>query len=326
MGNVNKRRIQVATVVYWLLLVYIIAAFAWWTFSLLDQNAEIHQLKVNALHPGATDFQNQLKELDEAKTRGFYKYAGESLAFLLVILVGAVYVYRSVRRQFRLQQQQQNFAMAITHELKTPIAVSRLNLETLQKYDLGEEKKRRLVQMTLKENLRLDMLINNILISSQIDGSGYKPSYEALDLTSIATKEIQQFQLRYPERLFEVQLSDDELNITGDSLLIKMVISNLLENAVKYSAKETSIQLTVTAAGKMAILTVSDRGSGIPLNERTAVFEKFYRVGNEQTRKTQGTGLGLFIVKRIVKDHKGTISIRDNQPTGTKFIVQLPLL
>src|SRR5206468_421835 len=119
-------------------------------------------------NPGDEHYRNELAKIEDIRKRNIAKYIGEGSTFLLLILFGAVFIYRSVRRQFELQQQQQNFVMAVTHELKTPIAVSRLNLETLLRHELDEQKKAKLIRMTLQETLRLDTLINNILLSLQL--------------------------------------------------------------------------------------------------------------------------------------------------------------
>ena len=321
MADDSKRKLRIATYVYWILLIYIIAALVWWSFSLLQQNQEIHQLKKEALNRSAPDYSIQLTKIEEQERRGFYKYVGEGAAFLLLIFVGAVFIYRSVRRQFRLQQQQQNFVMAVTHELKTPIAVSRLNLETLQKYSLDEEKRKKLLQMTLQETMRLDTLINNILISSQLEGNAYTIAKEELDFSDLVKDVVKNFEARYPERDVKKSISNG-VDMQGDAMLLKLLLSNLLENANKYSPKGKIIALSLSAHSNGINLEVSDEGSGIPDEEKEAVFEKFYRIGNEETRKTQGTGLGLYICQKIVKDHGGEILIKDNQPAGSKFIVQ----
>jgi signal transduction histidine kinase len=303
------------------LLLYIIAALVWWAFVLLQQNTAIFNQRKAALNPAAADYHSRLQKIEDQQIRGEYKYIGEGSAFLLLILVGAVFVYRAVRRQFRLQQQQQNFVMAITHELKTPIAVARLNLETLQKYQLEEEKKKKLLQMTLQETLRLDTLINNILISSQLEGNAYRVSKEELDLSALVKDVVRNFQGRYPDRVLQTTIRD-EIDMQGDTVLLKLLLSNLLENANKYSPRDKPISLSLLLQENIITLEVTDQGAGIPEEETKEVFEKFYRIGNEQTRKTQGTGLGLYICKKIVRDHGGEILIKNNQPTGSKFIVQ----
>lgn len=321
MANDTRRKLQVATIVYWVLLLYIIAALVWWSFSLLQQNKEIHELKKAAVPINSANYTTQIRQIDEQQKRGVYKYMGEAGAVLLLIFVGAVFIYRSVRRQFRLQQQQQNFVMAITHELKTPIAVSRLNLETLQKHQLEEEKRKKLLQTSLQETLRLDTLINNILISSQLEGNAYRFSKDELDLSDLTKDVVKAFETRYPDRAVLVHIQDD-IDFRGDAMLLKLLLSNLLENANKYSAKGKPVSLNLFQRDNGIYLEVIDEGQGIPEEERKAVFEKFYRIGNEQTRKTKGTGLGLYICQKIVKDHGGEIAIKDNQPSGTKFIVQ----
>ena len=321
MANDTKRKLRIATIVYWVLLLYIIAALVWWSFSLLQQNQEIHELKKAAADPSAANYVLQIQEIEEEQQRGVYKYMGEAGAVLLLIFVGAVFIYRSVRRQFRLQQQQQNFVMAVTHELKTPIAVARLNLETLQKHQLEEEKRKKLIQTTLQETMRLDTLINNILISSQLEDNAYRFSKDELDFSGLAKDVVKGFASRYPDRNIKSSIQD-EIEINGDAMLLKLLLSNLLENANKYSPKDRSIEIHLNQVRNEIILEVIDEGTGVPEEEKKAVFEKFYRIGNEQTRKTQGTGLGLFICQRIVKDHGGEILIKDNQPAGSKFIVQ----
>jgi two-component system, OmpR family, sensor histidine kinase CiaH len=323
MADENKRKLRLVTIVYWVLLLYIIAALVWWAILLLQQNTEIFNQRRAALDSSAPDYALQLLKIEELQRRGEYKYIGEGSAFLLLILLGALFVYRAVRRQFRLQQQQQNFVMAVTHELKTPIAVARLNLETMQKHQLEEEKKKKLVQMTLQETMRLDTLINNILISSQLEGNAYRISKEELDFSTLVKDVVRSFQGRYPDRVLTASVQD-EIDIKGDTTLLKLLLSNLLENANKYSPKERPITLSLTSLKDAVLLEITDQGTGIADEEKKAVFEKFYRIGNEQTRKTKGTGLGLYICKKIVSDHGGDIFIKDNQPTGSKFMVQFP--
>ena len=328
MATTGRKKLQWTTIVYWVLLVYIIAALLWWALSLLHQNEDICQLKKNhlatILPANSPAYQQQLHEIEDERKRNISKYIGEGATFLLLIIIGAAYIYRSVRRQFRLQRQQQNFVMAVTHELKTPISVSRLNLETLLKYNLDEEKKTKLLHMTLQETLRLDTLINNILISSQLDGNSYKVSKEDLNLSDLAKDMVHQFANRYPDRKLQTGIQD-EVEFAGDPLLLKLLVSNLLENANKYSPRGKPIEIKLVQHDGEVNLEVNDEGQGIPDEEKKNVFEKFYRIGSEQTRKTQGTGLGLYLCRKIVADHNGTIQLKDNHPQGSKFIVQFPV-
>jgi two-component system sensor histidine kinase CiaH len=265
-------------------------------------------------------FDFYMNEIEDRYRRERAKYIGEGSIFLLLILVGASFVYRSVRRQFRLQQQQQNFMMAVTHELKTPISVARLNLETMQKYALDPEKQKKLIRMTLEETGRLNSLTNNILISSQLEGGGYKSSKEELDLSDLLKDCINDFRNRFPDRHFVEEILPDA-EVKGDPLLLQMLINNLLENAIKYSPKESPIKAALQTTDRSIRLEIIDEGVGISDEEKKKVFNKFYRVGNESTRKTQGTGLGLYLCRIIARDHNADISVTNNIPRGTNFAV-----
>jgi len=319
------KRFRFITVVYWLLLLYIVAALVWWFVSLEKQNQHITDLRYSELNSQKAtldpqNFARQLYKIDNDSKRNTEKYIAEGVTFLILILIGAFFVYRSVRKQFRVQQQQQNFMMAITHELKTPISVAMLNLETLQKYQLDAEKQKKLIRMTLQETSRLDTLINNILVSSQLEGGGYIFSKEELDFSSLFKDCIRDAKTRYPERNFIEDL-EPEIEIAGDPLLLQLLISNLIENAVKYSPKEKPIICKLNRPGKDVLMNIIDEGIGIADTEKTKIFEKFYRTGNESTRKTQGTGLGLYLCRKIAGDHNADISVTNNIPSGTNFAI-----
>ena len=319
------KRFRFITIVYWLLLLYIIAALVWWFVSLEKQNQNLTDLRLSELNSqkATLDPQNFAErhfKIDNDSKRSTEKYIAEGVTFLILILIGAFFVYRSVRKQFRVQQQQQNFMMAITHELKTPISVAMLNLETLQKYQLDAEKQKKLIRMTLQETSRLDTLINNILVSSQLEGGGYVFSKEELDFSSLFKDCVRDAKTRYPERNF-IENIEPEIEIAGDPLLLQLLISNLIENAVKYSSKEKSIICKLNRSGKDVLMNIIDEGIGIADSEKTKIFEKFYRTGNESTRKTQGTGLGLYLCSKIAGDHNADISVTNNIPSGTNFAI-----
>jgi signal transduction histidine kinase len=323
MGQESKKGLRRATVIFWILFLYIIAALIWWFLSLEQQNKSIHELRKDRLTVTSQNnaaYNKEVAKIEKSRRRETFKYASEGLTFLLMIIFGAAYIYRLVRRQFKLQLQQQNFVMAVTHELKTPISVARLNLETMQKHKLEESKQKKLLQMTLQETMRLDTLINNILISSQLDGDVYKTSKEELNFSDLLADVIQQFQNRYAEKKIISEIAP-EVELRGDPLLLKMLVSNLLENANKYAEKQTSVICCLQKNDRKVQLQIIDEGVGIADKEKKKVFEKFYRSGNEQTRKTQGTGLGLFICKKIAHSHKANITIADNEQGGSNFTV-----
>lgn len=326
MSVTPKKRLQRAFLVYWLLLGYIIAALVWWFISLAQQNDgeafyREQQLRFTADSTARpAEFNEKMAVIREDRNRGRTKYVLEGATFLLVTLVGAFFVYRSVRRQLKMQQQQQNFMMAVTHELKTPIAVARLNLETMQKHRLDEAKQQKLIQMTLQETQRLHSLTTNILVASQLEGGGYKRSDEELDLSQLTVASIEDFRQRFADRKWESDIQPD-IGIEGDPLLLQIMINNLLENAHKYSPRQKPITITLKLSGQKALLDVKDEGLGIPDEEKKKVFEKFYRIGNEEVRTTKGTGLGLHLCRKIAADHDADINVTNNLPSGSIFTI-----
>lgn len=312
----------VVIVVYWVLLSYMVAALIWWFIALERQNASITQIRLAELTKDDPAYIEKVAVIEDAKKRKTAQYIGEGVTFLALILVGAVFVFRATRRQLRLSQQQQNFMMAVTHELKTPIAITRLNLETLQKRKLEEEKQQKLISNTLQEANRLNILCNNILLAAQLDAGAYTSNKEEINFSDLVEGCIDDFTTRFPQREVK-ELITEGLYIQGETLLLQMLVNNLLENAMKYSSKESPIQISLHAEKNELILSISDQGVGIPDEEKKKVFDKFYRVGNENTRTTKGTGLGLYLCSRIVKSHNGYISVTDNQPQGSNFVVTL---
>lgn len=326
MADDSKKRLRIANIVFWVLLLYIIAALIWWAIMLLQQNATIYELQKAQISNSAFDqaspsFKAAIATIENQRRRDTAKYIGEGAIFLLLIIIGAVYIFRSVRRQFRLQLQQQNFMMAITHELKTPLSVARLNLETMQRYALDDERRNKLVHISLQETMRLDTLINNILVLAQIDAGAYHSSKEDIDLSMMVTDTLAHFKSRYSDKNIIASI-EPGVELTGDPLLLKLLVSNLLENANKYSGKQTSITCNLFMKENVIVLQVIDEGIGIADDEKKNVFKKFYRIGNEQTRRTKGTGLGLYLCKKIADHHNATITLTDNTPTGSNFTVQ----
>ena len=135
---------------------------------------------------------------------------------------------------------------------------------------------------------------------------------------------MQKLRDKYPKVAFSLREDNHIPAIEADRLGLTSVILNLLENAVKYTPDSPKIEVVLDRVEDIVSLAVADNGIGISDKDKRQIFEKFYRVGNEDTRRTKGTGLGLFIVKEIVKSHEGQISVLDNQPKGTIFRIQLP--
>ncbi|MBS1496458.1 MAG: GHKL domain-containing protein [Bacteroidetes bacterium] len=318
----KQKKIQTIFIIYWVLLAYIIAALVWWFIALSSQNAEMTQLKLNEIKKDNPTYWQQYQTIQEDKKRKTTQYIGEGSIFLLLIIAGAIFVFRAVRRQLKFSHDQYNFMMAITHELKTPIAVSRLNLETLLKRKLDESQHQRLIYNTLQETNRLNTLCNNILLSSQIEAGGFAIASEQINWSNLINNCVNDFIARYPQRAIQQQVQPDVF-VLGDQFLLQIAINNLIENALKYSPKEGIIKIDLFKKNNTALLEIKDNGPGIADDEKKKVFEKFYRTGNEATKRAKGTGLGLYLLKKIIKSHKGNITLTDNMDGGCIFTITL---
>ena len=321
-GEVFKiKRLRTIFLIYWVLLAYVIAALVWWFIALNQQNKQLAGLKVKIADLQSSDVQ-PLKKIISEKNRKTAQYAGEGLTFFGLIILGAVFVFRAVRRQFRQSQQQQDFMMTITHELKTPIAITRLNLETLQRHKLEQVQEKKLIGATIQETNRLNDLCNNMLLASQIESSGYKITKERINFSQLAESSIQHFITLYTKREINTNLQTG-VYVEGDLMLLQMVINNILDNAIKYSPVATIISISLHQDQGKIFLKIKDQGKGIPDKEKTRIFLKFYRIPELNNVAAKGTGLGLYLSKKIVQQHKGELTLEDNNPHGSIFTIIL---
>ncbi len=320
----ERRKLVKIGVMYWFLLIYITSALGFWYYSLEKQNIQMNNYRLNELKKDDPLYFEKVSQVNDDINRKSNQYKWEGITFLVLISIGAIYVYKAFRKQINFQTQQGNFMMAITHELKTPIAVAKLNLETLIKRQLPDAQKQKLLDNSLNEINRLNDLTNNILVSSQLEAERFQTIKDEVDFSNLVDICVGGFEARFPERIWSVNI-ERGVNVIGDQLLLQILINNLVENALKYSPKESPITCNLNKDFDQAVLEIIDEGPGVPANEKKKIFTKFYRIGNESTRTAKGTGLGLFLCHKIAKDHHGTIRIKDNSPRGANFTISLPL-
>lgn len=324
----KNKKLTRAFIIYWLLLLYIVAALIWWFVSLEKQSKErfvfeIGNLKnIAGVENNTSSDTESYQKLKTQLQRRTTKHISEGLTFLLIISIGAYYIYRVVNKQFALNKQQQNFIMAVTHELKTPIAISKLNMETLLKRNLDENQQKLLLQNTVAEMHRLNDLASNILIVSQIETGDYRMNKEQIEIVTLLNNLINEIAGQYPKRQILSSLNGQSL-VFGDALLLKLTFSNLLDNALKYSNSEDKVKIELVNKDGNIVIKVLDEGFGINDKDSDKIFEKFYRTGNEMTRRKKGTGLGLYLCKKILNDHKATIEFSKNSPKGSIFTVRI---
>jgi signal transduction histidine kinase len=320
----NISKLKFVNFIYWVFLTYMIAAFVWWYVSLEKQNSEIATVKFQSIRTDDPALYEKVKAIEAFEARKTKQYIYEGVTFLFLFLLGAIYVYRSLLKQLRYSNQQQNFMMAVTHELKTPIAITQLNIETLLKRELDPAQKKMLIENTLKETHRLDALCNNILLASQLDMGKYESNMQLIDLSDLIQKLIHSFQERFEQRKLILTITPSVF-IQAEPLLIQLLVNNLLDNAHKYSTIASPITVLLTTQENQIQLMIKDEGVGIPMVERDKIFEKFYRIGDESTRTTKGTGLGLYLCKKISEFHQATITVDANMPNGSVFKINFPI-
>lgn len=250
---------------------------------------------------------------------------GEALVFIIMLLTGISLISRSYKKELATGKRQQNFLLSITHELKTPLAGIGLIFDTVRKRStLPQEQVVALMETGADEKLRLEKLINNLLVAARID-TAENYNLEDLDVTDLLAEITDRYTGFRKDMLIRLDLAES-LTAYADREAFVSVITNLIENAVKYRDPSRPLEIDLSAAQEegMVVVRVQDNGIGIDSKEQKQIFDKFYRVGSEETRTTKGTGLGLFIVKKTVERHGGTVDIEAAQPYGSVFVTQWP--
>lgn len=247
---------------------------------------------------------------------------GEGLVFISLMSFGIYKLHKAINREKHIRDQQKNFLLSVTHELKSPLASIKLYLQTIFKRELDREQQNSFISKSLLDIERLDDLVENMLLATKIENKSYSFPKEELNLSELVEKIVSRLQIHVCSKEAILTSIDPNVYITGDKFAMASVVTNLIENAVKYSGNcvPVHIDLHRKANGKVCF-KVADLGIGIADEEKPKIFDKFYRVGSEDTRKTKGTGLGLFIVKQVLDHHQAQIKVKDNQPKGTVFEV-----
>ncbi len=367
-----------------LVILYILAAFGWWLYSLIDFTKKEHDFELNTLtykctrieerlvqflhmkedsglscfmvfesnkpeftnlfnrlkkeqkcdvdlafNAGSSNFYDlinispsnkEIKKIDkrfETKRRAFYS---EAIVFTLAVILGVLWVFSRLESLLNLNRMQNNFLLSVTHELKTPLAAIKLSAQTLSQRKLNMDLLPQVVNQTVTNADRLNDLIDNVLLATKIDGKSYQYDFENIEIVSIIEKAAQQM-LNPPYFQGSVFIPNEEHFIKGDVLSLNLVFSNLFQNAIKYAGEKVEINISFQNENNKLKIIVSDNGPGVSQKEKRKIFTKFYRSGDENTRETKGTGLGLFLVKQILNMHNAKIGIENNYPKGAKFII-----
>lgn len=282
-------------------------------FYLVNRQHNLVELRLTA----KDDIHVKLLQTLKSKQKAWI-LEGLTLGIITLLIGIAMFVY--LDRVVRLNQQQNNFLLAVTHELKTPIAATNLALQTaVKRNDANITLK--MLGMAQSNISRLSSMVEQILMATRFESKFTDPQKVSLNVGDFIQKCIQSMDLSLVE-MERIKLSIDHgIYLYADEHMISTVIKNLVNNAIKYSDGEGDIGVEVKQNDTNVTISISDQGIGIPEGERKNVFEKFYRVGEEKTRTKPGSGLGLYLVKKITEIHGGKVSVVNNQPKGTKFIL-----
>lgn len=251
------------------------------------------------------------------------------IVFFAMIITGLVLNTTFLLREIKRNEQHDAFLNAVTHELKTPIASIRLYLETLKARDVDPEKRTEFYDVMLADSNRLLNTVEQVLQASRTKEKDRRLNIAELSLNDLLRESIGITKTRFKLDGTSIRLSESsaEVRINGDAAELQTAFTNLLDNAVKYSSGEPRVTIKIKRSidNKVQIF-IRDSGIGIPSGDLKNIFKRFYRVNNLGTKEKKGTGLGLFIVKSIIKHHGGKIRAesRGVDGKGTTFVITLP--
>jgi K+-sensing histidine kinase KdpD len=288
---------------FYVLGIYVVLQFAWWGYHLIELTEEL---------------KHETAEISKRVTM----VIGEGLVFFLVLIFGLWKIRSSIKKELQLSERQNNFLLSVTHELKTPLAANKLYLQTIQKRNLDEDKRRDLMEKAIQENERLEIMIDNILNASRLENNVLRPVKSEIDVSALLNQLIDRIHKRNQQEFIKRTI-EDNVHFSIDTFFIETIINNLIENSIKYAGKNKEIEVYLFKKNNHLVFGVKDTGEGIPKAIRSDMFRKFYRAGNEETRMQKGSGLGLFIVSELVRLHKGVILYKENTPKGANFEITL---
>ena len=290
-------------ILFYILGIYALVQFAWWAYHLIELTEELKQ--------EPTEISKRITMI-----------MGEGLVFFAILLAGIWKIRSSIRKELKLSQQQNNFMLSVTHELKTPLASNKLYLQTILKRELDKDLRQELLQKAIAENERLEALIDNILNAARLENQTFQSERVDIDLSALVSRIIERLDGKIQGNQSRINADiTSSIHVVGDKLMLDAAISNLIDNALKYTQEAVNIQLLTE--GDQTIIRVADQGPGVPIGMENDIFLKFRRGGNEETRTTKGSGLGLFIASEFVKLHGGTITYSPNVPKGAIFQITL---
>jgi signal transduction histidine kinase len=254
-------------------------------------------------------------------------YAPALLLVVVLIFLGGYLLWRDTRREVHTAELRSQFVASVSHELKTPLTAIRMFAEIMQGGDVDSPTRNECVDTIVNESERLTRLLNNVLDFSRIEHGQKTYRLEPTRLSEVVAAAAKTMQHPLAEQGFDLSMEiDDQIPpVPADRDALKQAVLNLLTNAMKYSSQSREIQLRLLPRNGDALIQVSDRGIGIPKQEQSRIFEKFYRAPVRENQSISGTGLGLALVAHIVQGHSGSVQVESSPGAGSTFTIRLPL-
>lgn len=306
-------------ILFGVVAIYIVLQFTWWAWLLLSKAGEVEALQQQILADG------MVPVVPLQGGRGArWMVLGEGSVFVVLLLVALWLTYRTLRHEWALARQQRDFLLAASHELRTPLAGLKLHLQTARRPELDPRQRGELLGTALAETDRLHKLAEKILLATRLEEDRPVLQRRELDPAPLVNAVVAGARATHGAHHRIEASAPAGLVAKVDGEAFRSVLENLLENACKYTPAGTAVEVELSHAGQGLELRVSDRGPGVPAQERTAIFRKFHRGGSEETRSAKGTGLGLFIVQRLVEAHGGHIHCLPRAGGGAIFAATFP--
>jgi signal transduction histidine kinase len=259
--------------------------------------------------------------------------SGQGIYFFMFLFIGAVlivgllFIMYSVNRELQITRMKSDFVATVSHEFKSPLTAIRQITEMFQSGRVPPERREKYYSVMLQQGARLTHLIDNILDFSQIERGKKSYVFEEINIGGLIQEIVDRYQKRMGSKGFQINLNIQAglPDVPVDAQAIEQALDNLLNNAVKYSGNSKVIDLSAEQNNGSIVTSIRDYGIGISAEEQGKIFERFYRAGNKQTHDIKGSGIGLTLVKEIVKAHGGKIDIESSPGKGSTFYFYLPI-
>lgn len=312
---------RAAFLVFNFMVIFLMANVIWW-FILMDR--VIDEKVEMSLELGASP--EVIEHIYEQESSRRRMVILEGVVFFLFLLAGLWMIYRTLVKQRELRQQQENFMMAITHELKTPLASINLYVDSLLTPEIAEQEKQNILPKIKHDVYRLKRQVENVLEVARHHGLTEKSRYESFNLSQLLVQRLDELKKFYTNANYRLTTDIEEsVRIYGDRRSIGKAIDLILENSLVHNeGREIEIAVELSLSNNIISLNIGDNGCGVDKEELANIFDQFYRAGPELTRPSYGTGLGLYIAKEIINSHAGTISVSsEGRSRGIMFLVRL---